>query len=257
MVVRFPIRSADVHRRLCGSLRIQEDYLLLGYHEHHRFRDDGLSPHILGLLRRRTRPGNGYRVLQAWTARIARAKPRQTNSSVGWGIFYWIVNVGAFIAHPLAGVLQVDLGWKAVFLGAAIFTSFNYIMLFTFKDFDSKADKTEGPLHVFVRTIKNIFEPRLLAWLGIMSCFWLMMYQLWDLHPNFLTDWVDSSGVAGILPSFMSHETDRGLQVLQQNMLALNSLLIVVAMIPVSWVVRRLRTLESMVIGMLVATVGI
>ena len=99
----------------------------------------------------------------------------KTNSSVGWGIFYWIVNVGAFIAHPLAGVLQVDIGWKAVFLGAAMFTAFNYIMLFTFKDFDSKADKTEGPIHVFVRTIKNIFEPRLLAWLGIMSCFWLMM----------------------------------------------------------------------------------
>ena len=27
----------------------------------------------------------------------------------------------------------------------------------------------------------------------IMSCFWLMMYQLWDLQPNFIADWVDSS----------------------------------------------------------------
>ncbi len=181
----------------------------------------------------------------------------KSNSSVGWGIFYWIVNVGAFIAHPLAGVLQVDLGWKAVFLGAAAFTAVNYFMLFTFKDFDSKSDKTEGPLQVFTRTIKNIFEPRLLAWLGIMSCFWLMMYQLWDLHPNFISDWVDSSGVAGILPDFMSKATDRGIQVQQQNMLALNSLLIVICMIPVSWLVRRLRTLESMIFGMLIATGGI
>ena len=51
--------------------------------------------------------------------------------------------------------------------------------------------------------------------------------------------------------------TDRGLQVMQQNMLALNSLLIVLFMIPVSWMVRRMRTLEAMVIGMLIAMGGI
>lgn len=179
------------------------------------------------------------------------------NSSVGWGIFYWVVNVGAFIAHPLAGIVQVNLGWKFIFLGSAALTSLNYLMLLTFKDFPSGASKTESPLQVFVRTIKNIFEPRLVSWLLIMSCFWLMMYQLWDLHPNFLTDWVDSGAVAGVLPDMLSRMTDRGMQVLQQNMLALNSLLIVFCMIPVSWMVRRMRTLEAMVVGMLVATGGI
>lgn len=179
------------------------------------------------------------------------------NSSVGWGIFYWIVNVGAFIAHPLAGILQVGLGWKFVFLTSAGLTACNYLMLLTFKDFPSGASKTENPAQVFVRTIKNIFEPRLIAWLLIMSCFWLMMYQLWDLHPNFITDWVDSSKISTMLPQMLSHETDRGWQVLQQNMLALNSLLIVIAMIPVSWLVRRMRTLEAMIIGMTVATGGI
>jgi MFS family permease len=40
-------------------------------------------------------------------------------------------------------------------------------------------------------------------------------------------------------------------------MLAVNSLLIVIMMIPVSWLVRKLRTLEAMVIGMCVAMIGI
>ena len=181
----------------------------------------------------------------------------KSNSSVGWGIFYWVVNVGAFIAHPLAGVVQVNIGWKFIFLGSAFLTSLNYLMLLTFKDFPSGASKTETAGQVFVRTIRNIFEPRLISWLLIMSCFWLMMYQLWDLHPNFITDWVDSSAVAALLPGVLSRMTDRGLQMLQQNMLALNSLFIVFCMIPVSWLVRRMRTLEAMVIGMLVATCGI
>ena len=27
------------------------------------------------------------------------------NSSVGWGIFYWVVNVGAFVGHYLPSIL--------------------------------------------------------------------------------------------------------------------------------------------------------
>ncbi len=179
------------------------------------------------------------------------------NSSVGWGFFYWIVNVGSMIAFPIAGLLRTGIGWKWVFLFSAMATSMNYLMLLTFKDFPSGASKTETPWQVFKRTLKNIVEPRLIAWLLIMSCFWLMMYQLWDLHPNFLTDWTDSGSIAGLIPQGMSHMTNRGLQVLQENLLNLNAILIVMFMIPVSWAVRRMRTLEAMVIGMTVATVGV
>ncbi len=184
---------------------------------------------------------------------------KKANSSLGWGIFYWIVNVGAMLAPPLAGFLRTGFGWKYVFLTSAAVTSLNYLMLLTFKDVPSGADKSTNPLQVLWRTLKNIFEPRLVSWLLIMSCFWLMMYQLWDLHPNFITDWIDSSDVirALPLPDLWIHQTDRGLQVLQENMLNLNAALIVVLMIPVSWAVRRMRTLEAMIIGMLVATGGI
>ena len=100
--------------------------------------------------------------------------------------------------------------------------SLNYLMLFTFKDFESGADKTQGPLRVLWRTLKNLADVRLVTWLLIMSCFWLMMYQVWDLHPNFLTDWVDSSGIAGVLAhlpggSFFGRETERGLMVPQEG----------------------------------------
>lgn len=187
------------------------------------------------------------------------------NSSVGWGIFYWIVNIGAAIAPLLASFIRSEYSWQILFLTAAGITFLNYGMLFTFKDVDSGADKTRKPLQVFWYTLKNIFEIRLISWLLIMSCFWLMMYQLWDLHPNFITDWVDSGHLAGGLHSILPerfqpifvHMTDRGLQVPQEIMLNLNAILIVALMIPVSWTVRKMRTLSAMVIGMTVATAGI
>jgi len=175
------------------------------------------------------------------------------NSSVGWGIFYWVVNIGAaigpFLATGILGDPHTQASWRTLFTASAIVTSLNFIMLLTFKDVPSGASKEENPIQVFVRTIKNITEPRLVAWLLIMSCFWLMMYQLWDLHPNFIEDWVDSSAIASILPleAWKVH-TDRGVMVPQQILLNLNALFIILFMVPISWMVRRMRVLGCMII---------
>jgi MFS family permease len=188
------------------------------------------------------------------------------NSSVGWGIFYWVVNIGAvigpFLSTKLLGDPHTVASWRMLFTASAIITALNYVMLFTFKDVPSGASKTESALQVMKRTLVNFLEPRLITWLLIMSCFWLMMYQLWDLHPNFIEDWVDSSGTSAFLTSILPldvfrHNTDRGVMVPQQILLNLNAALIVILMVPLSWLVRRMRVLACMIIGMAVATVGI
>lgn len=187
----------------------------------------------------------------------------RANSSLGWGIFYWVVNVGAASAPVLANFVRTDLGWQALFFIAAGIMSLNYLMLFTFRDFASGADKQDGPWKVLVRTLKNLGDARLVVWLLIMSCFWLMMYALWDLQPNFVTDWNDSSGVArlidsvGFLPDSWTILTDRGLQVPQELLINLNAVLIVLLVIPISYLSRKIRTLEAMVLGMTMATAGV
>jgi MFS family permease len=201
------------------------------------------------------------------------------DSSVGWGIFYWVVNVGAFIGHylpsllltlsaVLPGFLHAEANskeaWRNLFLASGLFTSFNLVFLLTFKDVPTGASKTDSILQVLKRTFANIAEPRLLAWIGIMSGFWLMMYQLWDLQPNFITDWLDSRPLAeslSHLPSPLNQvlveQTPRGPMIPQQVLLSANSLFIIIGVIGVAWLTRRMRTLEAMTIGMVLATVGI
>ncbi len=201
------------------------------------------------------------------------------NSSVGWGIFYWIVNVGAFIGHYLPSILLTLGGilpgflhaavnskeaWRNLFLASAFFTSFNLVLLLTFKDIPSGSSKTESFWHVLWRTLTNILEPRLLAFIVILSGFWLMMYQLWDLQPNFIADWVDSRNLAaGLqwLPTPMYHalvqETARGPMIPQQVLLSANSLFIIIGVVGVAWLTRRMRTLEAMFCGTLLATIGV
>jgi proton-dependent oligopeptide transporter, POT family len=190
----------------------------------------------------------------------------EKNTSMGWGIFYWVVNVGAVISHYIPGPIVGDKtagGWRLLFLVCAGFTAVNYLMLLTYKDVSSGAPKTETAWQVLKRTIVNVAEARLIAWLLIMSCFWLMMYQLWDLQPNFIEDWIDSSAIAAYLQSFPEewHLVEMGdqgvLRVPQQILISLNAISIVALVVPVSWLVRKMRTLSAMLIGMLMATAGL
>ena len=101
------------------------------------------------------------------------------NSSVGWGIFYWVVNVGAFAGHflPSLFLLKGWFGaapnsaeaWRNLFLASAGFTSFGLVLLLFYQDVPSGASQTEGLLSVLKRTVTNILEPRLLTFMAIMS----------------------------------------------------------------------------------------
>lgn len=180
------------------------------------------------------------------------------NSSVGWGLFYWLVNVGGAIGPPFAGFMH-GMGWKWVFYGSALITSLNFLMLFTYPPVESGADKKRGIGTVAWDTLKNIWEPRLLMVIAIFSGFWMMLYQLWDFMPNFYADWVQSAGFVANnswLPASWLQKTARGMQLKQENAINLNAAFIVLFVIPMSYLVRKLRVLTAITIGISIAVLG-
>jgi dipeptide/tripeptide permease len=180
------------------------------------------------------------------------------NSSVGWGFFYWLVNVGGLIGPGFANTLR-PMGWSYVFYGCAAVTSLNYLMLFTYPPVESGADKTRSITKTLVDTFKNLFDLRLVAVIAIFTGFWMTLYQLWDFMPNFFTDWTDSSSFAKTfswLPKSFFHETARGTQLKQEWALNVNSLFIVLFVVLMSYLVRKMRVLTAMTIGVLIATAG-
>lgn len=185
------------------------------------------------------------------------------NASLGWGLFYQFVNIGAwlgpFLAHYLRGI-----GWPAVFYGCAGIVAINYLMLFTYTDPPSGAPKAQGFLKVLKMTMTNIVNARLIALILILACFWMMMYQIWDLHPTFIVDWVDSTSLAEdlkVLPdvvrNWMIVDTDRGVQVSQEQMVNVNSLMVMLFVSAVAFAVAKVRRLRCMTAGMVLATFGV
>jgi dipeptide/tripeptide permease len=178
-------------------------------------------------------------------------------SSVAWGLFYWIVNVGAAIGPPFAGFLRSH-GWPFVFFGCAAVTSLNLLMLLTYPTVPSGSDTGRKFGRVILDTVSNIFDWKLLTVIGLFSLFWMTLYQLTDFMPNFYTDWIDSSDLVRRIPFPESwlHTDIRGTMLKQENALNLNAVLIVLFVVPMSYVVRKIRVLTSITIGVLVATLG-
>lgn len=180
------------------------------------------------------------------------------NSSVGWGIFYMLVNIGGFLGPPLAHFLH-GWSWPTVFFGCAAIYSLNYLMLFTYKGVDSGAEKRGGPIEIAKLTLQNIIKPRLFIFILVMSGFWLMFMQLFDMLPNFIVDWVDTSGIVAALhlPAMMTRETARGTMIAQEWMINIDAGLIVFCVVFISWLNSRMRRLYSILLGICVASLGL
>ncbi len=181
------------------------------------------------------------------------------NSGVGWGTFYMLVNVGGFLGPPLAHFLY-GVSWPAVFYGCAAIVSLNFLMLLTYKEVHPGGEQKGGPLAVMMLTFRNFANLRLVLFVLIMSGFWLMFNQLFDMLPNFIVDWVDSSSMVAALhlPAFMLRlNSQRGPQLAQEWLLNANAGLIVLAVIPLSWAVSRARRVVSITTGIAVSSIGL
>ena len=126
---------------------------------------------------------------------IANQMPK-SKASFGWALFYQCVNIGGFLGPMAAGYLRM-LDWEYAFLLCAIAISLNFIPLFFFKEPKHGGDDHDfHPGQVLWAAIKGLLEPRLFFFTICFAGFWLMFYQLFDILPNFIDDWIDSRAAA-------------------------------------------------------------
>ncbi len=181
-----------------------------------------------------------------------------STSGVGWGFFYMVVNIGGFLGPPIAHFL-CGYSWPMVFYGCAALVSLNLLWLLTYREVDSGADRSTGVWEVVATTARHLLNVRLIVFILITSVFWAVLMQLWDMLPNFIVDWVDSSSLARHLPAFMlSRDVARGPQIAQEWVINFNPFLIILLVAPLSWYVnRKMRRLTSMFLGFLTASLGV
>ncbi len=202
---------------------------------------------------------------------------KRSEASVGWAIFYQLVNIGGFLGPVVAGMLRI-LDWKYVFYSCAVIVAINYLWLPFYKDpteeeggdiekkqtlsmaalsrsvsskvatcwasiwvvaliasawswwqhsqagdvtnewlyfvwaalfafallvyVPRKAEYDAGrgdAFSVFIVSVAGLFQHRVIWFCLLFAGFWMMFNQVFDLLPNVIDDWVDTSGIIASL----------------------------------------------------------
>ena len=210
------------------------------------------------------------------SATIAKTTTNET-SSIGFGIFYMMVNIGAFLG-PMVTLLFKSQSQMIFYISAGIIL-LNFILLIFYKEPEKEIDsiqpgavdpeqtdvtKKKSLLQTFGEVFVNmasIFKDlKFLVFLIIVAGFWTMYYQLFYTLPVFISQWVDTSALYHFFDThipFISANYSPAPGVLDAEFVTnMDALYIIVLQIFVSTVVMRMKPLHSMMCGFFVCSIG-
>jgi dipeptide/tripeptide permease len=120
---------------------------------------------------------------------VARTTTHETKS-LGYSIYYTLVNVGGWLGPVLASQVRVSLGIAQVLLGASLTSLVLFAgTLFFFREPDGAPEAERRTLGKVLRDAALVFgNGRFIGFLVIFTGFWVMFWQVYDLFPFYLRD---------------------------------------------------------------------
>lgn len=185
----------------------------------------------------------------------------ESNSSVGFGIFYMMVNIGAFFGPMITLFFKKD-SYDIVFHISAAVIALNFILLFFYKEPGREKDST--PFSKMIKTAfynigQVVLDFKFLLFLLIVAGFWTMYNQLFFTLPVFIEQWVDTTGMyaffAEYFPFISSHYAKGGIMD-AEFITNFDALYIIAFQILVSTLVMKWKPMKSMTTGFVINSIG-
>ena len=197
------------------------------------------------------------------SAMIARNTNEET-SSIGFGIFYMMVNIGGFVGPFFAGIFM-QKSWDYVFYMSMLTIGLNFLItMFFFKEPD--IDKTKSSLwqNILIAfgniglTLKNW---KYVLFLLIMVLYWTAFNQLYYSFPVYIEQWVDTStlyrGIESVWPWLAQKIGTIEGTITTVTLTSMDAFFIIAFQILVSTFVMRFKPLAAIMGGALVLAGGL
>lgn len=197
------------------------------------------------------------------SATISKTTTNET-ASIGFGIFYMMVNIGAFFG-PMVTLLFKGSSHLIFYVSAGVI-ALNFILLFFYKEPGREDGKrsTDSLLKTFEVIFRNmgsiLKDVKFILFLLIVAGFWTMYNQLFFTLPVFISQWVDTSVLYNFFHAyipFISKHYSAGVGVMDAEFVTnIDALYIITFQVLVSSIVMKMQPLRSMMSGFLVCSIG-
>lgn len=190
-------------------------------------------------------------------ATVSKVSPKN-KETLGFGIFYMIVNIGGFIGPFVAKQLR-DLDWKLVFYMCTAVILINLVLLFFYKEpVEEKKEKPsllESIKEVFRNAVVVLGDLKFMIFLLIIAGFWIVYMQLFFTIPVYITQWVDTSVIyekLGLLKNLIGSQKD-GLGVVNPEMMInIPAFTIILFQVLISKLLGRTAPLKTIFTGIII-----
>jgi POT family proton-dependent oligopeptide transporter len=180
----------------------------------------------------------------------------ETNSAFGFGIYYWMINLGAFVAPLIVSVLR-GWSWRYVFAASALYTGLMLLpTVFVFRD-----PPGTGSGKTFKDTMMGAAEvlgdSRFMLMIVVYSGFWILYFQNFGTVLYYLRDFVDRTPVSQALTSaFQAVGLPWTFTFDAEHVTVINAGTIILLQVVVSRIVKNRPALGTMVTGMAIGALG-
>ena len=180
---------------------------------------------------------------------VARTTTNE-NSGFGFGIYYWGVNVGAFIA-PLIVTRLKAMSWELVFIASAAYCAAMLLPAFFFFREPPKPATSRSLGLVLHDAVIVLGDARFVLMIFIYSGFWILYFQNFGSILWFLRDFVDARPVDALFASFgIPFKFD------VEHVTVINAATIIGLQVVISRIVKNVKPLPTMVAGMAIGALG-
>jgi proton-dependent oligopeptide transporter, POT family len=120
---------------------------------------------------------------------IARSTTEKT-SAFGFGIYYWMINLGAFLGPLMVSYLK-GFSWRYVFMASALYTGLMLLPnAFLFSD-PPRPENTKKLKDVLLGAAEVLGDARFMLMIVVYSGFWVLYFQQFGSMLWYLRDFVD------------------------------------------------------------------
>lgn len=180
---------------------------------------------------------------------IARTTDQRT-SGFGFGVYYWMINLGALVAPLLAGWLR-GFSWRYVFFASSAYCALMLLpTVFVYRD--PPRPQSTKPLGQVLRDAATVLgDARFMLLIFVYSCFWILYFQNFGTVLWYLRDFVDPTPVNAAAARL-------GIPLVfdAEHVTVINATTIVLLQIVVSRLVKDMRALPTMMVGILLGAAG-
>ncbi len=187
---------------------------------------------------------------------IARSTDK-SNSTLGFGIFYWSINLGAFLFPLIIIPILKDIAWSSIFVMASICTGWLVLLnIFVYKEPEKPASSKTVP-QILKEAALVIKDFRFILMIVIYSGFWILYFQMFDTVLWYLKEYVDVTPVNNAINSFLSiFVNNPNWKFDSETVTALEAGTIILLQLFISNLVKNTKALPTMIFGIFLGTIG-